>query len=54
MGALADGLRALASEGTQAGLLGRMQTREQLYEVLGYDEYAAFDESVAGFRAGGA
>jgi methylisocitrate lyase len=50
MGAVADGLRTLADEGTQAGLLDRMQTREQLYEVLDYDAYAAFDEGVAGFR----
>jgi 2-methylisocitrate lyase-like PEP mutase family enzyme len=28
-----------------------MQTRGQLYEVLDYDAYAAFDDSVAGFRA---
>ncbi len=50
MGVVADGLRTLADEGTQTGLLERMQTREQLYEVLDYDAYAAFDESVAGFR----
>jgi methylisocitrate lyase len=50
MGAVTDGLRELAVEGTQAGLLGRMQTREQLYEVLDYDAYAAFDDSVADFR----
>jgi methylisocitrate lyase len=54
MGAVADGLRTLAAEGTQSGLVERMQTRAELYEVLGYDEYAAFDESVAGFRADGA
>jgi methylisocitrate lyase len=50
MGAVADGLRTLAAEGTQAGLVERMQTREELYEVLDYDGYAAFDGSVADFR----
>ena len=30
---------ALRAEGTQAGLLEGMQTREQLYDVLGYHEY---------------
>ena len=50
MGAVADGLRELAAEGTQTGLVDRMQTREQLYEVLDYDTYAAFDDSVADFR----
>jgi methylisocitrate lyase len=37
MGAVADGLRMLAAEGTQTELVERMQTREQLYEVLDYD-----------------
>jgi methylisocitrate lyase len=31
--------RTLREEGTQAGLLGDMQTREDLYEVLGYHAY---------------
>jgi len=30
---------ALRAEGTQAGVLPLMQTREELYEVLGYHEY---------------
>jgi methylisocitrate lyase len=50
MGAIADGLATIAAEGTQAGLVDRMQTRDQLYEVLDYDAYAAFDGSVADFR----
>ena len=31
--------RELRSAGTQKGVLDRMQTRDQLYEVLGYHEY---------------
>jgi len=31
--------RAIRSQGTQQGVLDLMQTREQLYEVLGYHEY---------------
>jgi methylisocitrate lyase len=46
MGAAERGLRALASEGTQKGLLEQMQTRAQLYELLGYDDYTAFDTSL--------
>jgi len=34
--AAADVYEALRREGTQRGVLGRMQTREELYEVLGY------------------
>ncbi|WP_432061071.1 methylisocitrate lyase [Streptomyces sp. S1] len=49
MGAVEDGLRVLAAEGTQEPLLDRMQTRSRLYEVLGYEGYAAFDSAVHDF-----
>ncbi|MFI5663657.1 methylisocitrate lyase [Streptomyces sp. NPDC051684] len=49
MGAVEDGLRAIASDGTQESLLPRMQTRSRLYELLGYEEYAAFDSAVFDF-----
>ncbi|HMJ03398.1 MAG TPA: isocitrate lyase/phosphoenolpyruvate mutase family protein [Conexibacter sp.] len=35
--AVDDGLAELAREGTQRGLVERMATRDELYEVLGYD-----------------
>ena len=37
MGAVEDGLRAIARDGTQEALVPRMQTRARLYELLGYD-----------------
>ncbi|MER8256645.1 methylisocitrate lyase [Streptomyces albidoflavus] len=49
MGAVEDGLRTLAAEGTQESLLPRMQTRSRLYEHLGYADYAAFDRAVHDF-----
>ncbi|MEV6580474.1 methylisocitrate lyase [Streptomyces sp. NPDC051582] len=49
MGAVEDGLRTIAAEGSQAGLLDRMQTRSRLYEVLGYEQYAAYDSAVFDF-----
>src|SRR5215217_367306 len=49
MGAVEDGLRRLRDDGTQAGLLDRMQTRARLYELLGYADYAAFDQDVYDF-----
>ena len=49
MGAVEDGLAALAADGTQQALLPRMQTRSRLYEVLGYEEYGAFDSAVFDF-----
>lgn len=53
MGAVERGLRELRDTGTQEHLLSGMQTREQLYELLGYAEYARFDERVAGFDVEG-
>ncbi|MFZ4264446.1 methylisocitrate lyase [Streptomyces arboris] len=49
MGAVEDGLRTLAADSTQQALLPRMQTRSRLYEVLGYEEYGAFDSAVFDF-----
>ncbi len=34
-----DVYRAIREDGTQSGLTERMQTREQLYDVLGYHDY---------------
>lgn len=49
MGAVEEGLRTIAAEGTQESLLPRMQTRSRLYELLGYEEYSAFDSAVFDF-----
>ncbi|MEU6172265.1 methylisocitrate lyase [Streptantibioticus parmotrematis] len=50
MGAVEDGLRTIAAEGTQSPLLPRMQTRSRLYELLDYQAYSAFDSDVFDFR----
>ncbi|MCK9923019.1 methylisocitrate lyase [Frankia sp. AgPm24] len=50
MGAVEDGLRRIATEGTQAGLVEHMQTRARLYELLDYPAYTSFDTSVFTFR----
>ncbi|MFE7095632.1 methylisocitrate lyase [Streptomyces erythrochromogenes] len=49
MGAVEDGLRTIAEEGSQESLLPGMQTRSRLYEVLDYGAYSAFDAHVFGF-----
>ncbi|MER7935952.1 MULTISPECIES: methylisocitrate lyase [unclassified Streptomyces] len=49
MGAVEDGLRTIAAEGTQKSLLPAMQTRSRLYELLGYEEYSAFDSAAFDF-----
>ena len=37
------------ADGTQAGLVDRMQTRARLYELLDYADYVAFDRDVYAF-----
>jgi methylisocitrate lyase len=37
----------LLAEGTQAGWLDRMLSREELYRLIGYDDYAELDRSVS-------
>ncbi|MGD9932614.1 MAG: methylisocitrate lyase [Dehalococcoidia bacterium] len=50
MGAVERGLRQLLDDGTQAPLLDQMQTRERLYELVRYSDYAEFDERVFNFQ----
>ncbi|NUU18587.1 methylisocitrate lyase [Cellulomonas humilata] len=50
MGAAMAGLDTIRAEGTQAGLLDRMQTRAELYELLDYEAYGAFDANVFNFK----
>ncbi|MFI6578467.1 methylisocitrate lyase [Nocardiopsis sp. NPDC050513] len=49
MGAVEDGLRTIRDEGTQTGIVDRMQTRARLYELLDYPAYNAFDGDVYNF-----
>jgi methylisocitrate lyase len=53
MAAVEEGLARLRDDGTQAGLVDRMQTRERLYELLRYGDYAAFDADVHDLGKGG-
>jgi methylisocitrate lyase len=50
MGAAADGLAEIAGRGTQEGLLGRMQHRRDLYDLLDYEAYNTFDADIYNFR----
>lgn len=38
---------ALAREGSAASMLDQMQTRAELYQTIGYEEYEALDETIA-------
>ena len=48
MAAAARGLREMATVGTQKGLLEDMQSRAELYELLGYGDYTRLDAELAG------
>jgi len=48
MQAVSRGLAELASAGTQSGLLTSMQTRLELYDLLGYQTYEARDRAFFG------
>ncbi|MEU6565301.1 methylisocitrate lyase [Nocardia nova] len=43
------GLREIFEEGTQSGLLDRMQHRSHLYELLQYERYNEFDSDIFNF-----
>src|SRR5215472_7562824 len=38
---------ALARDGSATAMLDRMQTRAELYQTIGYEEYESLDESIA-------
>ena len=44
-----EGFETIQEEDTQESLLGRMQTRSELYELLQYERYNTFDDSVYDF-----
>lgn len=53
MHAVEVGLREINSSGTQSGLLGSMQHRSRLYEMLRYADYNQFDSDVYNFALKG-
>ncbi|OHV03645.1 methylisocitrate lyase [Mycobacterium talmoniae] len=53
MFAVESGLREISAEGTQSGLLDRMQHRSRLYELLRYADYNEFDNALFNFTLQG-
>ena len=45
MRAVQQSLATLAEEGIQTSLLDKMQTRQELYDLLGYTDYEARDRA---------
>jgi methylisocitrate lyase len=52
MGAAERGLKTLKSEGSLKSEVSNMQTRSRLYELLDYENYQEFDNSVFNFKLG--
>ena len=50
MGAIDRGLDVIKTQGTQESLLDVMQHRKDLYDLLKYEDYNAFDQSVFNFK----
>jgi methylisocitrate lyase len=50
MKAIERGLAVIKKEGNQASLVGEMQTRAELYELLHYEDYAKFDKNIFNFK----
>ena len=50
MGAIENSFAVLKKEGSLESQIGNMQTRHRLYEVIKYQEYNQFDESLHNFK----
>ena len=50
MHAAGTGLAAIATHGTQEGLLDQMQHRRDLYDLLDYEAYNTFDTGIYNFK----
>lgn len=48
MKAVGEGLAEIKATGSQRNLLGRMQTRQELYDILGYADYEQRDKTYFG------
>lgn len=46
LGAVERGLADIIASGTQLGSMPQMQTRDELYDYLGYDAYRALDNTI--------
>ncbi len=48
-----DGLRAIFADGHQNNIIGKMQTRKRLYDLVDYEKYNALDEKIYNFNTDG-
>lgn len=50
MGAAEKGLDIIKATGSQSDAVSMMQTRQQLYDLTGYEEYNQFDQNIFNFK----
>ena len=50
MKAAEEALSEIAEKGTQRDMIGRMQTRGELYELLRYEDFGDFDRAIYNFK----
>ena len=50
MAAVEEGLDTLKQAGTQANSVGKMMTRQRLYDVIHYEDYNQFDKNLYNFK----
>ena len=48
-----DGLRAIMKDGHQNNIIGKMQTRKRLYELVEYEKYNMSDKKITDFKTDG-
>jgi len=48
-----DGLRAIMEDGHQNNIIGKMQTRKRLYELVEYEKYNTPDKKITDFKTDG-
>ena len=48
-----DGLRAIFQDGHQNNIIGKMQTRKRLYDLVDYEKYNSLDERIYNFSTEG-
>ncbi len=53
MKSVEDGLRAIMKDGHQNKILGKMQTRKRLYELVEYEKYNTPDKKITDFKTDG-
>lgn len=50
MKSVTDGLAEIKNRGTQEGLVEKMQTRKELYELTSYEDYNKMDQNIFNFK----